>query len=85
MAKSVSVDLLQYYDTKIKKWVEDKINDNTVGTVIFLDKSSFPSTGKENTLYVNTEGLYIWDKNLNKYVSLSSQGGSSETLKWGSF
>lgn len=78
----LTFDILEYYDSQIKEWVTDKIKDNTNSSIVFSDKDSLPSTGKINTLYVTKDGLFIWD---NDYIAISSTGGESEKLEWGSF
>ena len=83
----VDLEILQYYDTQIKSWVINRISNGTNSSIIFLDKDSFPSEGVINTMYINKDGLFLWDAIENKYINIANQGGegTSEILQWGSF
>lgn len=81
----IDLDLLTYYDGQIKQWVINRINDAKDTSIVFLDKDSFPVIGKMDTLYVNKDGLYLWDQNNSSYIAISNPNENIEDLVWGSF
>ena len=82
----VTLDILDYYDDQIKKWVLSRIDEGSDTSIVFLEKNKFPSIGNIDTLYVAKDGLYLWDQGSNKYIAISSNNEtSSGSVKWGSF
>lgn len=62
--KNVTLSILTYYDTRIKKWTLSKINagkDPNAPKVVFV-KDNLAFVGEANTLYVYNDKIYLWDE-----------------------
>ena len=53
------------------KWVP--ITPSNLEPVFIGDYDSFPTIGRENTLYVTEDGTYIWSNKLNDYLLVASK------------
>lgn len=67
----VSLETLAIYDTKIKQWVINKINEQQK-ILFFSEYADFPEVGKENTFYTDGKDIYIWSDNIYKKIINSS-------------
>lgn len=72
-----SSSILWYYKNSI--WTQ--ITQTPTEQIVFLNRSDFPTIGKEKILYVDESNIYQWNKSLNDYVKMS--GGSGGDLEWG--
>lgn len=73
----IDINLLSYYDTRIKAYILEQINNSN--EVVFIAKDKLPTKGEINVLYVTEEGLYLWDTE--KYTQISNgQGGESNVI-----
>lgn len=81
----VTLDILEYYDSQIKRWVLNRVNQGVAKTSIlfFSNKNDFPVIGEMDTLYVTKDNLYLWDQNNSDYMAISSSG--EDSLIWESF
>lgn len=72
--KNVTLSILTYYDTRIKKWTLSKINagkDPNAPKVVFV-KDNLGFVGENNTLYVYNNKIYIWDEVDQVFVKISN-------------
>lgn len=77
----VDLDILNYYDVKLRQWIMNKIADNT--QLVFGEEGSFPTIGQSGILYISPISIYLWDDVNKKYSSLILS--SSSTPQWGTF
>lgn len=82
-AKKVSLEILGYYDTKIKEWVMKNIPPSSDGKVlvVFGSLASFPSPGDKDVLYIDGDNFYRWDPATKQYIKIGASTGGSGA--WG--
>lgn len=75
----VDLNILNYYDANMKKWIVNKIAENT--QLVFEEEGSFPPIGQSGILYISPISIYLWDDINKKYSSLIT----SSIPQWGIF
>lgn len=59
MANLIDLDLLTYYDTKIKAYIIDKLSSGAPSDNInFTTYNNLPSVGQKGILYVTENSVY---------------------------
>ena len=77
----VDLELLKYYNTQIQQWVQGKI-DAIESPIIFMERINFPTIGKDKTLYVDDEKIYIYSTVKKTYVQINGGGSGGDSLQW---
>lgn len=59
----IDINLLGYYDGKIKDWVADQIESSESGAanITITTTENLPETGEEGKLYITEDAILVWD------------------------
>lgn len=82
--KIITLDILEHYDSNIKKWVENKVKNVSSGLVFADSTDQFPLIGQEEILYITGSSIYQWNNSMQSYIQISSSSsGDGSSLQWG--
>lgn len=78
----IDINLLTYYDEKIKAWIVNTLNEKTDGLEL-TTTSELPETGEAGKVYITEDAILTWDEDEQAYIAVGSADAAAST--WTAF